>query len=544
MRGLLALLLAIGVTGPAWADDVAASDPRDLSVTIYRDPARGQGGAIDLNRLGGFAVVTETRLVTLPAGKHRLRFVGVVDGILPESAIVTGLPGVVIEKNRDAALLSPAALFRAFQGRSITLKRTNRVTGKAVTLPAQLVSAGPDGVVFRTAEGEEALRCSGLPETFSYDRGAEGLSARPVLSVLTSNARPVTAEVKLTYIAEGFDWSASYTASIGREAKVMDLGGWITLANSNSVSLPDARTQIVAGGLRREDARRLRAVAPQVSLTCWPQQRTHQIPRKPERPYALVSPYRERDDDTDAGYLQESSIVVTASRYSRSNDYPSPAMVMAPAPPPPPPEAEQLGDLKLYRLPERTSIAARQMKQSRLLDKPEVPFEHVIDVELSSYDSNAPSEVGSVEEPDYTSYTPVTLLRSRNDKDHKLGLPLPAGQFVVQQDHDGRLLPVGRPALRDTAEDEKIELALNRAGDITVQRRTRKSAKRKQWQEMRLSSARGMPVTVELRFTASASMRFDFGKDARAFRRDGEQVLVVELPANGTSLLKYTVAWN
>ena len=96
MRGLLALLLAIGVTAPAWADEVAASDPRDLSVTIYRDPARGQGGAIDLNRLGGFAVVTETRLVTLPAGKHRLRFVGVVDGILPESAIVTGLPGSAV----------------------------------------------------------------------------------------------------------------------------------------------------------------------------------------------------------------------------------------------------------------------------------------------------------------------------------------------------------------------------------------------------------------------------------------------------------------
>jgi len=544
MRGLLALVFAIGAAAPALADDVAASDPRDLSVTIYRDPARSQGGAIDLARLGGFAVITETRLVTLPAGKHRLRFVGVVDGIIPESAIVTGLPGGVIEKNRDAALLSPAALFRAFQGRAITLKRTSRVTGKAATLPAQLVSAGPDGVVFKTAEGEEALRCSGLPETFSYDRAAEGLSARPVLSVLTSSARPVTAEVKLTYIAEGFDWSASYTASIGKDAQTLDLGGWITLANSNSVSLPNARTQIVAGGLGREAAQRLRAVPPQVSLNCWPQQRTHQVPRKPERPYALVSPYREPRDEVDDDYLQESNIVVTGSRRSYDYAVAAPMMVMPPPPPPLPPQAEQLGDLKLYRLPERTSVAARQMKQSRLLDKPGVGFEHVLDLALSSYDSRAPSEVGSVKDPASYTHTPLTLLRSRNDRDHGLGLPLPAGQFVVEQDHDGRMLPVGQPALRDTAEDEKIELRLNLAEDVAVERWTRKVAKRKQWQELRLANSRSVAVTVELRFTDAASMRFDFGKDARAFRRDGEQVLVVELPANATSQLSYTVAWN
>ncbi|MBK6801211.1 MAG: hypothetical protein IPG83_06895 [Novosphingobium sp.] len=544
MRWLAALPVALGLAGPALADDIDASEPRDLSVTIYRDPGRGGGGQIQLGRLGGFAVITETRTVTLPAGKHRLRFVGVVDGIVPESAIVTGLPGGVIEKNRDAALLSPAALFRAFQGRAITLKRTSRVTGKAVTLPAQLVSAGPDGVIFRTAEGEEALRCTGLAETFSYDRAAEGLSARPVLSVLTSTSRPVTAEIKLTYLAEGFDWSASYTADVDPAGKSLNLGGWITLANSNSVSLPDARTQIVAGGLRREDARRLRGVAPQVSLNCWPQQRTHQIPRKPERPYALVSPYREQPDGEDDAYLRDSNIVVTGSRVMRSYEaMPAPAMV-APPPPPPPPQAEQLGDLKLYRLPERTTIAARQMKQSRLLDQPEVTFEHVLDVELSAFDNGAPSEVGRVEEPNYSTLRPVTLVRTRNDKVNGLGLPLPAGQLVVRQGHQGRMLPVGQPALRDTAEDEKIELRLNAASDITVERRTVRVARRKQWQHLKFTSARGEPATIEVRFTNSSAMRFDFGDKAESFRRDGEQVLRLQISPDSTHELAYTVSWN
>jgi hypothetical protein len=62
--------------------------------------------------LEGFALITETRTVHLPAGLSRLRFEGVADGIEPASAIVTGLPEGVIEKNRDAKLLSPSRCSR------------------------------------------------------------------------------------------------------------------------------------------------------------------------------------------------------------------------------------------------------------------------------------------------------------------------------------------------------------------------------------------------------------------------------------------------
>lgn len=49
---------------------------------------------------------------------------------------------------------------------------------------------------------------------------------------------------------------------------------------------------------------------------------------------------------------------------------PAPMMMMAaPAPPPPPAPPEQLGDLKLYRVPQRTTVAAMQMKQTRLVEQ-------------------------------------------------------------------------------------------------------------------------------------------------------------------------------
>ena len=151
--GAVAGAIAVGaaelLTTALAAADIAASPPSALAVSIYRAPYRN-GGTLDLNALGGFALITETRTVHLPAGTTRLRFEGVVGGIRSESAIVTGLPDGVIEKNRDAAVLSPAALLQAAVNTDVTLVRTNRRTGMTSRVPATIRSASPDGVVFAT----------------------------------------------------------------------------------------------------------------------------------------------------------------------------------------------------------------------------------------------------------------------------------------------------------------------------------------------------------------------------------------------------------
>jgi hypothetical protein len=534
-----ALMLA-ALAQPALGQDVNASEPTDVAVTIYRDPNRN-GGTLQLGALGGFAVVTETRRVTLPAGRARLRFVGVVDGIIPESALVSGLPGGVIEKNRDAAVLSPAALLRAVQGKQVYLKRTNRKTGKTVQVPVTVVSASEDGVVFESAAGKEALRCSGFPETFSYGIDTAGLSARPVLSVATRSARPVTVEVKLTYLAQGFDWNASYTAQVDPEAKEMDVGGWITLANGNSVSLENAQVQIVAGGLRREAFRRLVDGTPRAVARCWPMQRTHQIPRKPERPYELVRPYYEEPIEEEA-YDAAESIIVTAQRRERgAMDVPMPVMALSAPPPPPPPE--QLGDLKLYRIPYRTTVAANQMKQTRLLEKDGVGFTRIHTLTLQAMDPNVSDYLGDKVGQDWERANPVAILRTRNDKAHQLGLPLPSGAFLIQQDHEGRTMLLGEPALRDTAEDEKVELALGTVSDVTIERRTRSRSKRKQNQEVKLSNAGAESVSLELRFNVWGSIRL-IDADAPLGKEDGQPIFKLELPPGSTRTLRYTVRWD
>ena len=106
----------------------------------------------------------------------------------------------------------------------------------------------------QTAEGYEALRCTGLPERMSFGELPQNLSAKPTLSVITHSDQPVTAKLTLTYMASGFDWQTNYIAhakpldadSVGK-GKV-DIFGWLTIANGGNQSFVNANAMAIAGG--------------------------------------------------------------------------------------------------------------------------------------------------------------------------------------------------------------------------------------------------------------------------------------------------------
>lgn len=527
-RTLATVALLLAAT-PTHAADIDASPPKSLSVTIYRAPYRN-GGSLDLNRLGGFALVTETRTVRLPAGENRLRFEGVVGGIQPESAIVTGLPNGVIEKNRDAAILSPSALVRAALDAEVTLVRTDAKTGKVERTPARLRSADDRGVIFETAQGIEALRCSGLPETFSFARVPAGLSSVPTLSVLTRTPHAVRATVTLSYLARGFDWAANYTATIAPGGRTLDLGAWITLANGNGETLPDARTQIVAGRLNKEYEARIADAKPQVIARCWPQGTTSDF--LPPYNIAMVRP--------DSVLSSAGLISVTAMYRS----VPPPPAKASPAPPPPPPPPEQLGDLKLYRVPQTTTIASRQSKQTRLLDQHAVPFKRIYLADLSATGRQT---------------TPATLLlRAQNTQAGQLGVPLPAGHVAVFQLGGAREMLGGETDLRDTAESEEVELKLGPAPDVQVrQTRTAYTANAPELtrltpgllaayhsgttiESVEITNAAPTVAHVELRLQTYGTQTVTRANSPFA-RKDGRPIFRLDLPANAAVTIDYTV---
>jgi hypothetical protein len=427
---------ATGIAAAATTQEVLAEPPSDLIVTVYR-AAHRTSGSINLDDLNGFALVTETRLLRLPAGVSRVRFEGVADGIEPASALVTGFNGVIIEKNRDARLLSPSALVASAVGKRVELLRTNRKTGKTDRLTGMILSDAGGGVVFKTDQGIEALRCSGLPETFSFEP-ATGLSARPTLSVEVRSPRAVTQTVTLSYLARGFDWAADYTASLSADGTRLDLGAWVTLANSNSVGFPSAHTQVIAGGVHREnDSEPPMDAGFPIFASCWPQGTTSDQPVPAV--YELDRAERMFKKSASGAMaplpaaMAMREVSLTANRVQQ----------------------EQLGDLKLYRVPERTTLASRQSKQVRLMDRSGIPVNTIYGADLAADDQEFTRPAHR-------------LLRTKNTLANHLGLPLPSGTVAVFASYAGEQLLEHESGVRDTAVDEEVEIDMGESADLQV----------------------------------------------------------------------------
>jgi hypothetical protein len=521
-------------TSALTASAVTVSPVSDVSVTLYRAPL-GDSTSLDLDNLGGFALVSETRTVSIAAGESRIRFAGVADGIESASAIITGLPAGVLEKNRDARVLSPSALVAATVGRRVALVRTNPKTGKTAHVTG-ILSSDADGVVFQSSAGKfEALRCSGLPETFDFESAADA-TATPTLSALVRSPTPITAKVRLSYLARGFDWMANYVATVLPDGKTMDLGAWVTLANSNAVSFPDAHAQVVAGRVNRE-SRDVEPIDPGMRIVaqCWPRGSTSDAPEEPfiERatPYELFE-----------------EVLVTGR--ARSADVSMAAMPMAAAALPQAVaqlvKEEQLGDLKLYRVPERTSVTGRQIKQVRLLDR------HAVPVELL-YGTDIPANVDSATAP------LRKTLRTRNDTAHHLGLPLPSGRVDAFYERGDTPLLVGESPLRDIAVDEELEIDLGDAPDVEVTSAVEhvtldlttlqqlplipgvsdlRSASVDAVNRIDISNARKSPVSIELRLQLPDGARL-VRADHVPTTHNGRPAFRLTIPAGGRAIIRY-----
>ncbi len=483
---------------------VVSPRPDKVAVTVYRDP--DGRGAMELGWLNGFALVTETRRVSLPAGEVDLRFEGVAGGLIPQSAVVSGLGDMVSEKNRDAKLLSPGTLIDAYLGQRVHLRRTSKATG-TVTEQEAIVRASGNGIVVQTESGMEALRCTGLNETLLAPNVPADLSAKPTLSVRARAMQPVEATVTLTYLTSNFDWRAHYVATLAPDGKTMALFAWLTLANGDETGFADADTMAVAGRLNREDVERVRPESYRIQLSCWPDQRTHQIPQDyaeqgvgygPPPPAPPPAPQRSDEDD----------IVVTGSR------------IMA--------QREDLGDLKLYRIPMPVSVASNSQKQVAMIEQPQAKFADLFRWDTSfADDTEEPEQVGR-------------LLRMNNLKGDGLGLPLPAGSFTFYTMRDGQPFLLGEGKMTDRAEGETVEVMLEDTPGVRVTQVQSDQESKDAQTVLTLTNDQAIPATVEVRFADDRKARKISGGSLQ--RIDGRWVWTTTIPAN--AMRKLTLRYD
>ena len=517
--GALALLAA----SPAGArQTVDASEPADISVTMYRDPDRGSDQAMNADWPEGFAMISEVRTVTLPQGQSTIRFEGVAEGMVAVSAIVTGLPGGTIEKNRNADLLSPAALLDGTLGNRVRITRTNPATGVSASQPAIVRTRADGGLVLQTDDGFEAVRCSGLPEKLTFDKVPAGLSARPVFSIDTRDKTGGTYQVTLTYLAWGFDWEAHYVATLdkpGAKGRVgMRLLSWLTLLNDNGQSFNDANLMAVAGTLNVESDFETLSDPPQarpMRLTCYPLGSTadgtpirQMMPPPPPPPPPPM-------------YASD-TIVVTGSRVQRKlmeSPLALTAIGMQAG-------EEQLGDLKLYRVPERVSVSAKGLKQVAFLNKDKVRGEFFYRTNCSPFDyfddELEPAEL---------------MFFTKNDDEHGLGVAMPMGGFTLFEPSSAGDLLVNEQTIRDYAKGQDIELTLASSTNVFAECSsiTKGDPDTGKWHKMKAKISNANSEDIRIRLVLGASGEWETRRTPGKVRiKDGTQIMELRVPAGKT----------
>ncbi|MBD3820484.1 MAG: DUF4139 domain-containing protein [Brevundimonas diminuta] len=535
MRRLLAITTALSLLGPtawaptAWAQTESVSArPDGATVVIYRDRPVDTVALMEQSRQPwsrldrqGLALIVETRTVDLPAGEGIIRFRGLATGVVPQSAVLEGLPAHVVERNADFDLLSPASLMEKSVGEVVRVVRTNPATGEQVE-KAAVIRAGAQGTVLEIDGRFEALDCSGQTERVVFDRVPEGLGDQPTLSVRTRAERAGRHTVTLAYLTTGLQWSADYVARLNPTDGTLDLTGWLTLANFGGTGFPAAPVQVVAGTLRK-DAGTV-PVEPMVRYQqneCWPQGTT-----------------------TLGSGLQPT--------YKQDRvEYTGPPVILPGPPPPPVPMAArgitvtamarqgELGDYKIYTLPEPTTVAARQTKQVRFLEREAVAYERVYRA--------------GVLNPDEETQPTAIVMKLRNEEGAGLGVALPGGSVAVMQpDGAGGVLLAGQERFEDKGVGLPVRLAFGESPDVRVQTRLVKSGSSTRGAvttertevETTVTNARSEPVTVELVADAAGQRGFRIRSQSVRSRVDdtGYPVWTLSVPANGAATLK--AAWT
>jgi len=395
----LAALVACGGAPPAQtagppAAHVSRSDARKaVSVTVYND---------------GFGLVREIRDVDLGTGRVSLEFRDVSSRIEPDSvhvkSLAKGSPLSILEQNYRYDLLSPQKLLEKYEGKKVKLYRWNKELGKDEEIDAEILAYSAGQPVLKV--GNEITY--GVPARFSFPEVPKNLIAEPSLVWLLESTAPKQ-PLEVTYLSQGFGWSADYVLTVGDEAagsanSTADLTGWVTLQNETSTTYENAQLKLVAGNVQR--------VHPDVTT---------------------IAKSAEKDDEED--------------NKKQFNE-------------------ESFFEYHLYTLDRPTTLLSNEQKQVTLLEGHGVQVHRqLIFYGASYYYRGSYGDVVSNQKVG-------VFLEIKNEEANHLGMPLPKGTVrVYKADKSGAVQFIGEDSIDHTPRDEKLRIKMGESFDVVGDRK-------------------------------------------------------------------------
>jgi hypothetical protein len=212
--------------------------------------------------------------------------------------------------------------------------------------------------------------------------------------------------------------------------------------------------------------------------------------------------------------------------------------MMAGAPPPPPVSAERggdegevamkaiqerLGEVRLYRIPENVTVAAKSQKQVAMITQPAVKIRSILRLRPQFGDFEQPLE---------------RVLITKNRTAEGLGLPLPAGKVALFARRNGRRILLGEGRIDDHAVGEKVEIPVATATGVLARQtmfRRWKDDNRAPGYELVLTNDMARPQAVDVEFPLEAKAFPPY----KLIKRDGWMLWQVTVPANGQAKLRW-----
>lgn len=202
-----------------------AADTKEISLTIYN---------------GGFGAVKETRTVNLTGEETELVFADVAQQIETDSLLVEGLN--ILEFNYDYDLVDRDKLLKKYIDKEVYL--IDRKTREKKNCRLLSVEGGGKCVLEDNATKEIYLDTQAelvLPSLPS------GLILKPAL--VWKIAPTSTDSVKVSYLSQGFNWSANYVVEVLKST--LNIAGWAEIENQSGTTFENTKVKLIAGDVNR-----------------------------------------------------------------------------------------------------------------------------------------------------------------------------------------------------------------------------------------------------------------------------------------------------
>jgi hypothetical protein len=495
-----AVLVVAGSAVAAERDETAvtiysSAPPGAMPAELYR-PVAGRGVLNGLE-VPGYALVRQDRTMPLASGRSTVRFTDVAALIDPTTVTFSSLTDPhtrVLAQNFQFDLVSTEKLLLKYIDRPITVERA--AGQQTVTISGTLLSSA-NGLVLRANDGSiqalngySAIRFSELPG---------GLDTKPTLVWDLDAPRGGEQRARITYQTAGVTWWADYNLifSEGKDANsgTLDLAAWVSIINQSGAAYRDARLKLIAGDVHRAQNQR-------TALTAM---------RKFDAVAASAAPQ---------GFEEKSFF-----------------------------------EFHLYTLGRRTTLPDNSTQQIELFEEAkQIPAKKILLYygvqDAYSYGNPITDRnMGTASNKKVDVY-----LEFRNDKQHGLGMPLPAGRIRVAKldAADGAPEFIGEDQIDHTPKDENVRVKLGSAFDVVGERRQvdfaldSKARSMEEEIEIKLRNHKEQPVEVLVKESLYRGATWKILSQSQEFATDDAHNIhfPVTVAKDAESVVRYRVRYT